>query len=71
MASANHQLQEDVLQLVELSEDIRRDRRERIRQIQWERERLNDRRDCRPWDEQRVVEREVIYEGRRPTRYLM
>ena len=60
-----------MLELVELSEDIRRDRRGRIRQIQWERERLNDRRERRPWDEQRVVEREVIYEGRRPGRYLM
>ena len=60
-----------MLELVELSEDIRRDRRERIRQIQWERERLNDRRERQPWDERRVVEREVIYEGRRPGRYLM
>ena len=63
--------QEDVLELVELSEDIRRDRRQRIREIQWERERLNDRRDRRPWDEERVVEREIIYEGRKPGRYLM
>lgn len=32
--------QEDVLRLVELTEDIRRERRERIREIQWEREEL-------------------------------
>ncbi|KAL1590166.1 hypothetical protein WHR41_00988 [Cladosporium halotolerans] len=31
---------EDVLRLVELTEDIRRERRERIREIQWEREEL-------------------------------
>ncbi|KZF23009.1 hypothetical protein L228DRAFT_141364 [Xylona heveae TC161] len=56
---------EDVLELVELSEDIRRDRRDRMYEIQWERERLN-----RPavYDD-RVFEREVIYEGRRPGRY--
>ena len=33
-------LQEDVLRLVELTEDIRRERRERIREIQWEREEM-------------------------------
>ncbi|KAH0424062.1 SET domain-containing protein, partial [Aureobasidium melanogenum] len=31
---------EDVLQLVELTEDIRRERRDRIREIEWEREQL-------------------------------
>ncbi|KAI9832133.1 MAG: hypothetical protein M1819_004484 [Sarea resinae] len=56
---------EDVLELVEISEDIRRERRERIREIQWERERVNERRDFRPYE----VEREVVYEGRRPGRY--
>jgi hypothetical protein len=35
-----NQKQEDVLRLVELTEDIRRERRERIREIQWEREEL-------------------------------
>ena len=30
--------QEDVLRLVEATEDIRRERRERLREIQWERE---------------------------------
>ncbi len=60
-------LQEDVLQLVELSQDIRRDRHERIREIQWEREHLPERPARRPAiEEERVVEREVIYEGRRP-----
>lgn len=66
---------------MELSQDIRRDRHERIREIQWEREQLPppplalpapERRDRRALvDEERVVEREVIYEGRRPPpRYL-
>lgn len=54
--------QEDVLQLVELSEEIRRDRRARIREIEWEREELNRRR--LRYDE-RVYEREIIYDGRR------
>ena len=31
-------MQEDVLRLVEITEDIKRERRERIREIQWERE---------------------------------
>jgi hypothetical protein len=36
--AANVHFQEDVLQLVELSDDIRRDRRRRIREIEWERQ---------------------------------
>lgn len=76
---------EDVLQLVNLSESIRRDRRERIREIERERERL-ERRDKdreewemverterrrerdRPYDDERIIEREVIYDGRRTPR---
>ncbi|KAL1310686.1 hypothetical protein AAFC00_000947 [Neodothiora populina] len=58
---------EDVLQLVELSESIRRERRERIREIQWEREELE--RFAPPksrsrYDE-RVYERETDYYRRR------
>ena len=55
-------MQDDVVELVELSEDVRRERRERIHQIEWERERR------RPWESE-VIEREheVIYA--RPRRY--
>jgi hypothetical protein len=78
-------LQEDVLQLVNISESIRRERRERIREIERERERL-ERRDKdreewemverterrrerdRPFDDERIIEREIIYDGRRPPR---
>jgi len=54
---------------VELTEDIKRDRRDRIREIQWEREVRPERERPRkqipagPWDEERVFEREVVYEG--------
>jgi len=59
--------QEDVLFLVELTEDIKRDRRERIREIQAERDSAGrPRRPLAlpqpPWDEERVVEREIIYD---------
>jgi len=72
-------LQEDVLHLVELTEDIRRERQDRLREIQWERER--EERERQPkmlpappipapprskYDE-RIYEREYIYDrdGRR------
>lgn len=63
--------QEDVLRLVELTEDIKHDRRDRIREIQWEREVRPERERplvrkqlaAGPWDEERVFEREVVYEG--------
>ncbi|KAF2453997.1 hypothetical protein BDY21DRAFT_116703 [Lineolata rhizophorae] len=60
---------EDVLRLVEISEDIRRDRRTRIREIQWEREELENRRRLPPptYDD-RYFERDVVYDSRR-TRY--
>ncbi|KAI9684120.1 MAG: hypothetical protein M1829_003390 [Trizodia sp. TS-e1964] len=61
-------LQEDVLELVEVSEDIRRERRDRIRQIQWERERLPERRVGR-YEDERVYEREIIFESKRPRGY--
>ena len=64
--------QEDVLRLVELSEDLRRERRERIRAIEWERahepepepERERPRRQlaAEPWDEERIYEREIVYD---------
>ncbi|KAL8843339.1 MAG: hypothetical protein Q9170_000197 [Blastenia crenularia] len=63
---------EDVLRLVELSEDIKRDRRERIREIEREQRQPAKPRlalSGRPWDEERIVEREVIYEGPPPRRY--
>ncbi len=53
-----------MLQLVELSDEIRRDRRARIREIQYEREELNDRRARIAYDD-RIVEREVVYDSRR------
>jgi hypothetical protein len=63
----HHHQQEDVLELVEITEDIKRDRRERIREIQIERELAErPRRPLAlpqpPWDEERVVEREIIYD---------
>ncbi|THW30530.1 hypothetical protein D6D23_00003 [Aureobasidium pullulans] len=70
--------QEDVLQLVELSEDIRRERRDRIREIEWEREQLERLPPPKPrsppakprskYDE-RIYEREVIYDSKRTGRY--
>jgi len=73
---------DDVLRLVEMSKDIRRRRKERVRDIQWEREIQDDWERSRhrhhhdhhhdhhfhPWDNERVVEREVIYDDRRPVR---
>ncbi|KAI7570003.1 hypothetical protein KC317_g2844, partial [Hortaea werneckii] len=71
---------EDVLRLVEISEDIRRERRDRLLEIQWEREELERRPKMLPpppfppippapkgtYDE-RIYERDVYYdrEGRR------
>lgn len=74
---------EDVLQLVQMSDNIRRRRKDRVREIQWEREYRDEwererhhhhhhshSRHRRPkWDEdERIVEREVIYD--RAPRYL-
>ncbi|KAK4542507.1 hypothetical protein LTR36_006759 [Oleoguttula mirabilis] len=69
---------EDVLRLVELTEDIRRERRERIREIQWEREEMERLPKLLPAPppipapprsayEERIYEREYIYDrdGRR------
>ncbi|KAI4286850.1 MAG: hypothetical protein L6R35_003900 [Caloplaca aegaea] len=67
---------EEVLRLVEVSEDLKRDRRERIREIEWEQQRQPARPRLaltaggggggRPWDEERIVEREIVYEGAPP-----
>ncbi|KAL8945051.1 MAG: hypothetical protein Q9216_000035 [Gyalolechia sp. 2 TL-2023] len=69
----NYLKYEDVLRLVEVSEDIKRDRRERIREIEWEQRQSLPQKPRlalagRPWDEERIVEREVIYEGTPPPR---
>lgn len=62
--SANSVLQEDVLQLVELSDDLRRERRKRIREIEWERQ---DPRLPRPpvEREREYYERDVIIDRKR------
>lgn len=62
---------------MQLSEDIRRERQERIREMEWERERLEERRlrdlDERrkwerreresPYEDERIIEREIVYDG--------
>lgn len=65
--------QEDVLELVQLSDQIRRARRDRAYQIQWERERRGEgdrRRRYRraEHDDEAIIEREVIYDRREPVR---
>jgi hypothetical protein len=60
-----------VLALVELTEEIRREREDRLRQIRWERERDRDRGRFQPRGygdfEERIYEREYIVDrdGRR------
>lgn len=64
-------MQEDVLQLVELSDEIRRERRERILEIQREREEMERAAPPPPrskYDE-RIYEREVVFDSRRGGRY--
>jgi hypothetical protein len=75
--------QEDVLQIVQLSEQIRRERQGRIMEIERERARIERRgREREEWerserrrlravpqyDDERIIEREIIYDGRRPRR---
>ena len=58
--------------MVDLSSDIKKGRRERIREMQFEREVLDRpqrKQLALPWDEERIVEREVIYDGPPPRRY--
>lgn len=53
---------------MQLSDDIRRDRRERMRDIKYEREEVERRERAGRYDD-RVVEREVIYESGRTGRH--
>jgi len=58
------------LRLVELSEDIRRERRERLREIQWEREeRERLPQPARGKVEERIYERDYVYDARRNGRH--
>lgn len=68
-----------MLRLTELSADIRRSRKNRVRELEWEREFRDDYRhdwdrrqhqSRRPprWDNERVREHEVIYDSRGPAR---
>lgn len=66
---------EDVLQLVQLSEQIRNERQHRLREIERERRRMErqeewDRAERRrgAYDDERIIEREIIYDGARPRR---
>jgi hypothetical protein len=64
-------VQEDVQELVLLSDQIRRERQDRIREIEYERERLRERderrRELPAYEDERIIEREIIYDapGRR------
>ncbi|KAK7983976.1 hypothetical protein PG990_012688 [Apiospora arundinis] len=65
---------EDVSELVSISDQIRRARRERAREIEWEREsrdrwerRHRHRRSMGKFDDERIVEHEVVYD-RQPVR---
>ncbi|KYK57947.1 hypothetical protein DCS_04960 [Drechmeria coniospora] len=69
---------DEVLHLIELSDGIRRARRERARELRWEhdwrddwgrphhRHRHDHRRLHDGWDDERVRETEVIYDSHRP-----
>ena len=59
-------VQEDVLRLVEISDDIRRRRKSRIREIEYEREEIRDRRPPPPRDyDERFYEHEVSFDRHR------
>lgn len=77
------------MQLVELSEDIKRERQRRMKEIQWERDLMEERRAREleerrlwerrereremPYEDERIIEREIIYDGPRrggPREYL-
>ena len=62
-AGTNIPLQEDVVQLVDVTNDLKRNRRRRIREIEWERE--DPRLPRPPLTEDRVFEREVVYDRKR------
>lgn len=63
---------DDVLHLVDISDEIRRARKQRTRELEWEREYQEDwersrhRHPGSRWDE--IVERDLVYEGRPPPR---
>ncbi|KEY65733.1 hypothetical protein S7711_05563 [Stachybotrys chartarum IBT 7711] len=68
---------EEVLKLTELSDRIRRSRKDHVREIEWERDYREDwerrrhhhshhRQPSLKWDDERVREREVIYDSRDP-----
>jgi hypothetical protein len=77
-----HAQQDEVEELVALSKQIRRERRDRIRDIQREREKMERReRDREEWEraerrrereggfsDERIIEREIIYDGPAPRR---
>ena len=68
LSQTDEMSQDDVLALTELTEEIRADRRDRISEIQAERAvgpppRRPFGRDEGGWDEERIIEREVIYDG--------
>lgn len=56
-------VQEDVLQLVEISDDIRRRRKSRIREIEYEREEIRAPRPAPSYDE-RYYEHEMSFDHR-------
>ncbi|KAM5348788.1 hypothetical protein ACJ41O_008611 [Fusarium nematophilum] len=65
---------DDVLHLVDISDEIRRARKQRARELEWEREyqedweRTRHRHHGPRWDE--ITEREVVYDSRPPRGYL-
>ncbi|CAH0040194.1 unnamed protein product [Clonostachys solani] len=73
---------DDVLQLTELTEDIRRHREDRVRELEWERDSRRQHHHqhhahhyhthpYEQWDEEHVREREIIYENGRPVREII
>jgi hypothetical protein len=74
----NYLRYDDVLRLTELTERIRRVRKDRVREIEWERDIDWDRHRHRHhhqgrghsngWDDEHVTEREFVYDSRKPGR---
>jgi len=63
ISNTNRLLQEDVVQLVDVSSELKRNRRRRIREIEWERE--DPRLPRPPLAEDRLFEREVVFDRKR------
>lgn len=71
---------DDVLRLTELTERIRRARKDRVREIEWERDidwdrhrhrhhhHNHGRRPSGGWDDEHITEREFVYDSRKPGR---